>query len=302
MNAIAELPYATGSEIEGRWVEGLRRLPTEDELPDSDGIPVETAWHRDVATLLLDSVRYHSRDRRDWWCAADMFLYFNLEMVKNKDFRGPDFFFVKGVEKRDRKSYVVWEEGGHFPNVIVEIVSDSTRHKDYGEKKAVYERVFQTPEYFIVEPDRETIVGWRLEGGEYKEIVPVDGKFRCEQLGLDFGYGAETIEHMSLLEQPDTFPRFFFSDGRLAPTPYEAQIAKTEAERRKTEAERQRAEAERQKAEAERQRAEAERRIAKAERQKAEDATLQLAESSARNAELLRELDALKAKLSPPPS
>ena len=85
MSTIAELPYATGSVIEGRWVEGLRRLPTEAELPDSDGIPVETPWHRDSATLLLDTLRWYGRDRSDWWCAADIFLYFNLDKVKDKD-------------------------------------------------------------------------------------------------------------------------------------------------------------------------------------------------------------------------
>ncbi len=84
MSNIAGLPYATGSEIEGRWVEGLRRLPTEDELPSSDGVPVETPLHRDSATLLLDSIRHYSRDRADWWCAADIFLYFNLPTRRNR--------------------------------------------------------------------------------------------------------------------------------------------------------------------------------------------------------------------------
>ena len=280
MNTV-DLPYATGSEIEGRWVTGLRRLPTEDELPCSDDIPVETTWHRDSATLLLDSVRWYSRDRADWWCAADMFLYFNLEMVKNRDFRGPDFFFVKGVPKRLRKSYVVWEEGGHFPNVIVELVSDSTREKDLGEKKAIYEKVFRTPEYFIVELDGASIQGWRLVGGKYKEIKPVGGKLRCEQLGLDIGLDPDTIPHDCLLFQPAIFPRFYYPDGRLAPTPYEAALAGLDAERQKADVERQKADAERQKAIA---------------------ATNEASEANARNATLLAGLDALKARLGASPS
>ena len=225
MSTTADLPYATGAEIGGRWVEGLRRLPTENELPYSDGIPVETLWHRDAATLLLETVRYHARDRSDWWCAADIFLYFNLDMLKTKDFRGPDFFFVKGVPKRGRKSYVVWEEGGHFPNVIVEIVSPSTRHIDFGEKKAIYESVFQTPEYFIVDLDTEELFGWRLKDGTYREIEPVDGKYRCEQLGLDLGFYADPG---SPRLPPDTYPRFFHPDGRLVPTPDETPIQNPE--------------------------------------------------------------------------
>ncbi len=279
MSNIAALPYATGAEIEGRWIEGLRRAPTEDDLPCSDDIPVETPWHRDSATLLLDSIRHYGRDRADWWCAADIFLYFNLDMVKNKDFRGPDFFFVKGVPKRQRKSYVVWEEGGHFPNVIVELVSDSTRCKNFGEKKAIYEKVFQTPEYFIVELDGASLQGWRLEGGKYKAIKPIGGKLRCEQLGLDIGLDPDTIPHDCLLVQPAIFPRFYYPDGRVLPTYYEAalltnavEVARTEAERLKGELATQRAEA----------------------------ATKLVSEASTLNAALMEEIAALKAKLAPP--
>jgi len=276
MSTIADLPYDTGAEIGGRWIQGLRRLPTEDELPDEDGEPMESTWHRVVASILMDSAQHYFQHRNDWWCAANMFLYFNLDMLKNKDFRGPDFFFVKGVAKRSRKSYVVWDEGGHYPNVIIEIASDSTRSNDYGVKKDIYERVFQTPEYFIVEPDRETIRGWRLESGHYREIPAVSGRFRCEQLGLDFGWW-EGDYHTA----DDRYPRFFHSDGRLAPTFHEA---------------------ERLKAETERQKAEAERQNAKAERQKAELSAKKASEAEALNSELLAELAALKAKLADKPS
>lgn len=217
----AHLPYATGAEIGGRWITGLRRLPTEDELPDSDGIPPESDWHRDAAALLSDSIRHLVRDRADWWCAARTLLYFNLTMVKTPDFRSPDFFFVKGVPNRERKSYVLWKEGGRFPNAIVELTSEATRAKDFGARKATYERVFQTPEYFIVEPDRITIHGWRLEEGQYRPIAPVGGKLRCEQLGLDLGFYPDIA---SSLVAPDIYPRFFYPDGRLVPTSAEAFI------------------------------------------------------------------------------
>ena len=271
MNAVIDRPHATGTWFDGKWIEGLRRLPTEAELPHSDGEVLETQWHRDVMLQLIDCANYHFRDRNDWWCGGDMFLYFNLDMVKSKDFRGPDFFFVKGVEKRSRLSYVVWEEGGHFPNVIIETISESTRDKDLGEKKVIYERVFETPEYFVVEPDRQTMLGWRLENGRYQAIAPVNGRLRCEQLGLDLGFWeGEWIVYR------DIYPRFFYPDGRLVPTFREASEAERDAERRNAEAERQKTEAERQKTEA---------------------AIRQVSEATAINAALVREIDALKAKL-----
>ncbi len=217
----------------------------------------------------------------DWWCGADMFLYFNFDMVKNKDLRGPDFFFVKGVPKRDRKSYVVWEEGGHFPNFIVEIVSESTEDKDYGEKKSLYERVFQTPEYFIVDLEREAVVGWRLTAGKYRKIAPVGGKLRCEQLGLELGFCADSILHGSPLEERRQFPRLFYYDGRLAATLAEAERDKAEDERRK---------------------AEASATVAEDERRKAEVSEKRARDAEASNSELRKELAALKAELSRNPT
>ena len=269
-----ETPTDPNTTVGDRWVEGLFRMPTESELPSSDGIPVETPRHCDAASLLLDSVRYFARDREDWWCAADIFLYFNLDMLKNRDFRGPDFFFVKGVPKRERDSYVVWEENGHYPNVVVEIASPTTVEKDYGIKKHIYETVFQTPEYFIVDLEMQTIDGWKLVFGEYRAIAPVDGKLRCEQLGLDLGFYRHSILHSTIGEAEIALPRFFYYDGRLAPTL----------------------------AEVERQKADAASRRADAERQKA-DAALQRADAAeAANAELLRELAALKARFARPNS
>ena len=39
-----------------------------------------------------------------------MFLYFSKTQAKNNDFRGPDVFVVMNTSRRERKSWVVWEE------------------------------------------------------------------------------------------------------------------------------------------------------------------------------------------------
>jgi len=44
----------------------------------------------------------------------------------------PDFFVVLGTEKKDRKSWVVWQKEGKYPNVIVEVLSDKTVSVDKG--------------------------------------------------------------------------------------------------------------------------------------------------------------------------
>src|SRR5689334_20628368 len=101
----------------------LDRMPTDRDLPSEDGVPMETNWHRAAMILLIESLEYHWRDRRDFFVGGNMFIYFSTKQVFNKDFRGPDVFVVKNVAPNcDRRSWVVWNEG-KFPDVIVELTS-----------------------------------------------------------------------------------------------------------------------------------------------------------------------------------
>jgi len=54
---------------------------------------------------------------------------------------------VLDTEKRPRKSWVVWREQGKYPDVIVEILSDSTANIDRNNKKILYQNTFRTPNY-----------------------------------------------------------------------------------------------------------------------------------------------------------
>jgi hypothetical protein len=46
---------------------------------------------------------------------------------------------------RERKSWVVWQEGMRFPDVITELLSDTTREVDKGEKKRCTRSSFARP-------------------------------------------------------------------------------------------------------------------------------------------------------------
>jgi hypothetical protein len=49
-----------------------------------------------------------------------MFVYYSRDQAMNRDFRGPDFFLVLDVDgSRERQGWVVWEEGGRYPDVGV---------------------------------------------------------------------------------------------------------------------------------------------------------------------------------------
>jgi len=226
------------------------------ELITDDGEPMESAWHRSQMNLLIEVIRYHWRDRTDYYVGGNMFIYYSLEQAEQvardvregvrRAYRGPDFFVVKGVDgRRMRQAWVVWEEGGRYPDVIVELLSRKTVREDKITKKEIYERVFRTPEYFWYDPESDELVGWRLYRGRYRRIRE-DGRgwLWSEELGLWLGrwegpYLGETARWI----------RFYDKMGNLVPIAAEAAYQQAEAERQRAEMERQRAEAERQRAE-----------------------------------------------------
>jgi Uma2 family endonuclease len=251
------------------------------DLLETDGEPLETPWHRDEINLLIEQVRQAlRRRRRSYFVGGNMFIYFNLDQARKRDFRGPDFFFVDGVEDKERLYYVVWEEGGRYPDVIIELLSRKTRRLDLTTKKDVYERVFRTPEYFCYDPETRRLRGWRLTGQVYEPLAPDrGGRLHSRALGLWLGEWEGEYQGVRR-----TWVRFFDRSGDVVPLFAEAAEHRAEAERRRADtaqqhaaAERQRADAERQRADGERQRADAERQHAAAERQRADAAEMELA-------------------------
>ncbi|NEQ44335.1 MAG: Uma2 family endonuclease [Leptolyngbya sp. SIOISBB] len=194
-------------------------LPPND-LP-SDEPPLESSLHLQQMMLLLNCLDWLWQDRNDYFAAGNLTIYYNARQLKSKDFRGPDFFVILGTEKRSRKSWMVWEEEGRYPNVIVELLSDSTAKTDRGLKKEIYQTIFRTPEYFWFSPDTLEFEGFLLTGGVYQAIAPNERGHRwSEQLQLFLGV------HESQL-------RYFSLEGDLIPTPKEA--AKAESQRAEAE-------------------------------------------------------------------
>ena len=224
----------------------LQLPPTVDELVTEDGEPLESEWHRAEINLLVDSLRQHWRERSDFYAGGNMFVYYSVEQARRRNYRGPDFFVVLNVDGSYlRKAWVVWEEEGRYPDIIVELLSPSTANADLTTKKSLYERVFRTGDYYCYNPDTRQLLGWTLSGSQYQELTPNErGWLWCGQLGL--WLGAWEGEY---LESGDVWLRFFDPDGNLVLTLEEAALQQAEDERQRAEAERQQAEVERQRAE-----------------------------------------------------
>lgn len=189
----------------------------------SDEPPLETYQHLQQMLLLLKCLDWLWKDRSDYFSAGNLTIYYSARQLKSEDFRGPDFFVVLGTQKYPRKSWMVWEEEGKYPNLIIELLSDSTAKTDQRLKKQIYQDIFRTPDYFWFDPHRYEFKGFHLVDGQYQELQPNEqGYLWSEQLGLYLGVYEQTL-------------RYFARDGQLVPTPEESaessQRAADEAQR-----------------------------------------------------------------------
>ncbi|HAG83458.1 MAG TPA: hypothetical protein DCL61_20500 [Cyanobacteria bacterium UBA12227] len=179
----------------------------------SDEPELESDLHRDQIELLLACLKWWWRDRTDFYATGNLTIYFSPEHITTRDFRGPDFFVVLGTENRPRKSWVLWAEEGKYPNVIIELLSNSTAKVDKDVKKKLYQDTFRTLEYFWFHPDTLEFQGFRLMGGKYQPIELNEyGWLWSQQLELFLGVYESEL-------------RFFSADGQLIPTPEERAIA-----------------------------------------------------------------------------
>jgi len=209
--------------------------------PDSDGMPMadNTQQFRAIVTIQgnLDAL---FRDRDDVFVAGDLLWY---PVEGRPDIRrAPDVLVAFGRPKGDRGSYRQWEEGGIAPQVVFEVLSPGNTLTEIAAKFEFYD-TYGVEEYYVYDPERGEMTGWRQAAGRLRVIEEIDG-WVSPRLGVKFRREGGDV-------------RLYLPDGRPFVSFVELQ-AQLEQERQRAEAEQQRAEAERQRAEAEQQRAEAE--------------------------------------------
>lgn len=257
--------------------------PTQEELPCEDGIPMETQRHKLQMDLLIDTLDHWLAEQGEGYVNGNMFVYYSLAQTRGLYFRGPDVFVVLSVSREPRRSWVIWQEE-KGPDLIIELLSESTAAADKGEKKRVYQDQMRVPEYFRFDPfnpaDR---AGFALIGGRYEPLpTDADGNLWSARLGLKL-----TLWSGRYLSVDGTWLRWTMPDGTLLPT-------WAEAERAHAQAERQRAESALQSAATERARADAALHSAATERARADA-------EQARAERLAAEVAQLRAMLTPDP-
>jgi Uma2 family endonuclease len=213
-------------------------LPTSDELPDSDDTPVDNEDQNFIPNFLLFLLEFFWANRNDWYFGVDMGIYHTTRENPRIPII-PDGFLSLGVQRRkqgkSRKSYVVWEEAGIVPILVLEIVS-LTPGNEYDEKLAIYAKlgilyyVIYNPEYW--QRDRhQPLEIYRLVDGVYQ--LEMGEPIWLPEIGLGIGrsqYHSGTVEREILF--------WYNENGEQLQSPEMLLIQ----ERQRAEQERQRAE------------------------------------------------------------
>ncbi|MCS6815393.1 MAG: Uma2 family endonuclease [Cyanobacteria bacterium] len=172
-----------------------RLLPTEEDLPFTDGKPVDSELQTWVPALLATVLTWLWRDRTDWFFGVNLGLYYDPDLPAVV----PDGFLSLGVpflkNPNGRLSYLIWQENNIVPLLAIEHVS----HKyngEYDDKLAIYRQV-GIPYYIIYNPTywrrhkRQPLEMYRLIDGDY--ALQTDEPLWIPEINLGIGRAQGTF-------------------------------------------------------------------------------------------------------------
>ncbi len=120
--------------------------------------PAPLTKHQRISANLLAHIHHHCQHTN-----AGLVLAAPTDVVfAEADVVQPDLVFIT----KTRQHIVTRENIQGAPDFIVEILSDSTRRRDERTKRTLYER-YQVAEYWIIDPELETVKIFRLKDGRY---------------------------------------------------------------------------------------------------------------------------------------
>ncbi len=187
--------------------------------PDSDGKPMaDNTKQFDWIVTLVGSLQALFADDPQVFVAGDL-LWYPVE-GDNKTRIAPDALVAFGRPKGYRGSYKQWEEAGIALQVVFEVLSSGNTRKEMAGKLAFYER-YGVEEYYLYDPDHGRLQGWRRQGGQLVEIVPMRG-WVSPRLGVRFD-----LEGVDLcLTRPDGQPFASYLEVAKRAEAAEAELAR----------------------------------------------------------------------------
>ena len=167
-------------------------LPSADELPCSDDIPVDNEDQNLLPNLLLLLLTHLWSSRMDWYFGVDMAIYHTTGLNPRVPVV-PDAFLSLNVERKkggkSRRSYVTWAEQGIPPVWVLEMVSHQPGD-EYTEKMALYAKlgvryyVVYNPEFWQRDQHQPFEV-YKLQEGTYQ--LQIGEPYWMPEVGLGIG-------------------------------------------------------------------------------------------------------------------
>ncbi len=168
----------------------ISSVPTDTPIyyPDTDGKPMAASdLHRRILFCTLETLEAHYAQQPDVYVSGDILMYY----VEGDPRRvvAPDVLVSFGLEKKERRTYLVWVEG-KTPDFVMEFSSKTTYAEDLGRKMDRYASL-RIQDYFLYDAEGlflpSQLMGYTLVDGVY---VPVsehaDGGLHSDVLSLDF--------------------------------------------------------------------------------------------------------------------
>ena len=181
--------------------------------PESDGLPLadNTVQFRLITTIHggLDALL------PDTFVAADL-LWYPIEGDPTTS-AAPDVMVAFGRPKGERRSYKQWEEENVAPQVVFEIASKGNTLKELEDKKFKFYRKHGVEEYYLFDPERQTLKGWlrdadRSDEGSLNGDDLDEGSLDGDDLDAD---SLRPIAEMNGWVSPRLEVRFEVEDGEL---------------------------------------------------------------------------------------
>jgi Uma2 family endonuclease len=196
--------------------------------PDSDGKPMadNTLQWEWIATIKSGFDALY-RDDPLVFVAGDLLWY---PVRGNPRIRqAPDTLIAFGRPKGYRGSYIQHLEGGVAPQVVFEVLSPGNRRVEMARKFDFYQR-YGVEEYYVYNPYKGWIEGWRRQGDRLAPIEAMQG-WVSPRTGVRFGIAG--IELLLVRPDGERFKSYLELDAARA----EAEAARAEAEAARAEAE-----------------------------------------------------------------
>jgi Uma2 family endonuclease len=215
--------------------------------PSSDGQPMadSTIQYQWITTIKggCDAI---FKDDENVFVAGDL-LWYPVE-GKPTISHAPDVMVAFGTGKGDRvsgaehyrKSYKQWLENNIPPQVVFEVRSESDTQTKMDKKLVFYNR-YGVEEYYLYDPQRKELSGWRRIDGMLDVIDPMPG-WVSPRLGVRFELGDEGLELYAPNGEKFVDYLDLYQQKKLAEQQLELERQQLELERQQLEVERQRSE------------------------------------------------------------